>query len=215
MRAFTRFSLLALSAFTLAVGSLPSAAARSEDDFDRLDGRGPSGKKVDVIEWEGNLEIHVSPAGSLKGLGLKLDDRDQKKPVMVISYRFDNTPKAQKIIRRAILGVPIREGFNAYLDKTADEYDKVLISNQGLALSNTLVKYALDPEPKQMYPDGHPALASQESGPPGNGRNAMASKDRSTKTKQREPAASALGHSNGGSPQDIDQDTGTIRPFHW
>ena len=29
-------------------------------------------KRVDVIEWAGNLEIHVYPAGSLAGLGLKL-----------------------------------------------------------------------------------------------------------------------------------------------
>ena len=43
--------------------------------FDRLDGTGPSGKTVDVIEWDGNLEIHVTPKTSLKGLGAKLDER--------------------------------------------------------------------------------------------------------------------------------------------
>src|SRR5437764_543896 len=61
-----------------------------EDDgkYDVLDGKGPSGKKVDVVEWEGNLEIHVAPKGSLRGLSLKLDKKNKDKPVMVIGYRF-------------------------------------------------------------------------------------------------------------------------------
>ena len=45
--------------------------------YDRLDGTGESGKKVNVIEWEGNLEIHVYPKGSVKGLAMKLDDADK------------------------------------------------------------------------------------------------------------------------------------------
>src|SRR5688572_15930416 len=73
-----------------------------EDDYDRLDGKGKSGKKVDVIEWEGNLEIHVYPKGSLLGLALKLDESQKGKKVMVIGYRFNNSPN-DHLIRRALV----------------------------------------------------------------------------------------------------------------
>src|SRR5438045_1130880 len=110
----------------LALGLI--AAAPADDDYDRLDGKGASGKKVQVIEWEGNLEIHVYPAGGLAGLALKLDKRNKDRPVMVIGYRFDNSPK-QQLIRRAILGINLREGFKAFRDPSADDYDKIVISN--------------------------------------------------------------------------------------
>src|SRR5687767_7863161 len=71
-----------------------------DPEYDRLDGMGPSGKRVDVIEWEGNLEVHVYPKGSLRGLALTIDRQKKDKPVMVIGYRFDNAPKTQ-LIRRA------------------------------------------------------------------------------------------------------------------
>ncbi len=136
-----------------------SVMAAEKDDFDRLDGRGPSGVKVDVIEWEGNLEIHVYPAGALQGLAMKLDQRNKNKPVMVIGYRFSNAPKSQ-LIRRAILGIPLREGFKAYRDPSAgSEYDKIIISNHQLS---SLASFKLDPEPTQLYPDGHPMLAQTE-----------------------------------------------------
>src|SRR5687767_8204018 len=84
-------------------GYSSSVAEDPDPLFDRLDGTGRSGKKVDVIEWEGNLEIHVYPKGSLKSLALKLDKRNKDKTVMVIGYRFNNDPGKQ-LIRRAILG---------------------------------------------------------------------------------------------------------------
>lgn len=128
-----------------------------DPDFDRFDGTGKSGKRVNVIEWEGNFEIHVYPGGSLRGLGLKLDEKDGKK-VMVISYRFDNSSKPE--IRRALVSIPFREGFHTYREATKNsEYDKIVISNN--VLSN-LKKFDLDPEPKQLYPDGHPMLAETE-----------------------------------------------------
>ena len=77
---------------------------------------------------------------------------------MVIGYRFEGDPKTQ-LVRRAILGIPIGDTFKVYRDKSADDYDKIIISNNGLALSNTLSEYKLESEPKQLYPDGHPALA--------------------------------------------------------
>jgi hypothetical protein len=152
MRSFlaTTFALLLLSP-TLTAGTGP------DPEYDRLDGHGPSGKKVHVIEWEGNLEVHVYPRGSLSGLGLKLDQRNHSKPVMVLAYRFD---ASKPIYRRAVLGINLREGFKAYRDESAEDYDKIIISNHGL--SNQVASYKLDPTPTQLYPDGSPELAKQE-----------------------------------------------------
>lgn len=142
------------------LGVVPLAHGALKDDFDRFDGKGETGVRVDVIEWAGNLEIHTYPKGSLAGLGLKLHEKDGKK-VMVIAYRFSKNP-AKTYIRRAILGVPFKEGFQAFRDTTADDYDKVIITNQGL--TGSVVAYNLDKAPTQLYPDGHPALAGGTSG---------------------------------------------------
>ncbi len=148
-------SLVAAFLFTASL-AFAGAQQSGDDDYDRLDGKGESGKKVNVIEWEGNLEIHVYPAGSLKGLALKLDKKNKDKPVMVIGYRFDGDPTKQ-VIRRNILGIDLREGFKAYKDPTSLEYYKIIISNNGLA--SPMLAMKLDAEPSQLYPDGHPALA--------------------------------------------------------
>ena len=47
--------LLILSA--LITGAATSYSVFAEEIYDRLDGKGPSGKRVDVVEWEGNLEV--------------------------------------------------------------------------------------------------------------------------------------------------------------
>src|SRR5262245_55727188 len=103
-------NLLLLGLFVTTLGF----GAQSQDpeaNFDRLDGKGKSQKRVDVIEWEGNLEIHVYPAGSVAGLGMKLDDASNSKDkVMVIAYRFTNNP-SETLIRRAILGIPMSKNF--------------------------------------------------------------------------------------------------------
>jgi hypothetical protein len=149
--------IAASSVATFATNAVARSDSNHDPDpkFDRLDGTGKSRKRVDVIEWEDNLEIHVYPAGSLRGLALKLD----KKPgsndkVMVIGYRFDNQP-GEQLVRRAILGIPLREGFKVFKDPTADDYDKIVISNNGLA--RPLVAYRTEGEPGSLYPDGHPA----------------------------------------------------------
>jgi hypothetical protein len=131
-----------------------AADPNSDGNYDRLDGVGKSGKTVQVIEWEDNLEIHVYPPGSLKGLALKIDHPSKDKKVMVIGYRFADNPKEQ-LIRRAILGISLREGFKTFKDPTETEFDKIIISNNGL--SGQVVGFALDPAPTQLYPDGHPA----------------------------------------------------------
>lgn len=189
------FALLALAqpATTGAAGG--ATAADPDADYDRLDGTGASGKKVNVIEWEGNLEIHVYPAGSLKGLALKLDKRDKNKSVMVIGYRFDSAPQKQ-LVRRAILGIDLHEGFKAYKDPETSEYDKVVITNNGLGAPLALFK--LDAEPKQLYPEGHPALAAQEKPEE---RKPANQPESVRKVEQEKPA--------------FDQDSGTIRPFFY
>jgi hypothetical protein len=158
--------LLGLSIALILGAGVHLGSVRAEDNppvdpdanYDRLDGSGQSGKTVQVIEWEGNLEIHVYPKGSLKGLALKIDKTKDKK-VMVIGYRFADNPREQ-LIRRAILGIDLQDGFKAFKDPTEGEFDKVIISNNGL--SGQVVGFALDPTPKQLYPDGHPALAQAQ-----------------------------------------------------
>lgn len=167
-----------------------NASSADLDDYDRLDGTGASGKKVDVVEWEGNLEIHVYPSGSLAGLALKVDRRDKHKPVMVIGYRFTDNPGAQ-LIRRAILGIDLKDDFRSYREPKADGYDKIVVTNS--RPWDGLVAYRLDPEPTQLYPDGHPALAEAEAGD----------------SKDRTPAQAQTG----GPDSPGADDSGTIRPF--
>lgn len=194
-------------ALTLTLPQALAGAPPAGDDYDRLDGTGASGKKVNVVEWEGNLEVHVYPAGSLKGLALKLDKRNKDKPVMVIGYRFDSDPQKQ-LIRRAILGIDLREGFKAYRDPSSgSEYDKIVISNNGL--SGDMIAYRLDPEPTQLYPDGHPALAQgPDGGKDGWNPGAAASGDK------RKPASADSSEGSDNRPADPQvDDNGTIQPF--
>lgn len=173
-------------------GCTPAEAGPgAEQDFDRLDGTGKSRKKVHVIEWEGNLEIHVYPKGSLAGLALKIDRKDRNKPVMVIGYRFDNAPD-RTLTRRAVLSIPLRDGFRAFVDDEVEGYDKVIITNNDL--SHALAAYELDPEPKHLYPEEHPArqVASEKK------------KGKPEPSPQPQPAAEA----------ELD-DHGRIRPFSW
>lgn len=139
-----------LFVLAILVGFITSVSVFAEEVFDRLDGKGPSGKRVDVIEWEGNLEIHVYPKGSLQGLGAKLDDREKGKKVMVISYRLGK--KDRPLVRRAILGVPFQRSLKGFIDSSEKEYDKLALSNQNL--TGNWKPYRLDPPPSQWYPDG-------------------------------------------------------------
>ena len=136
--------------FALLTGLITSVSVFAEEVFDRLDGTGPSGKKVNVIEWEGNLEFHVYPKGSLKGLGAKLDDREKGKKVMVIGYRVG--AKSRPLVRRAILGVPFQKELKAFVDASEKEFDKLAISNR--PLSGNWKPYRLDAPPALWYPDG-------------------------------------------------------------
>lgn len=190
-----RAQLLSVASFLLGflISVYSFAGEELDPSYDRLDGKGPSGKRVDVIEWEGNLEVHVYPAGSLKGLGLKLDKQTGKR-VMVLAYRFEDAP-GKELIRRAILGINLKEGFKAFKDPNTDDYDKIVISNNTLA--NPLVAFGLDPAPKQLYPDGHGALAQSDA-------------------KDRQPAAHrgarAVEEPASEIPE-IDKESGAISPF--
>ena len=134
----------------LLTGVATSYSVFAEEVYDVLDGTGPSHKKVDVVEWDGNLEVHVYPKGSAAGLGVKLDDRTQGKKVMVIGYRL----KGQKniLVRRAILGVPFDPKLKGFVDPTEKDFDKLAISNQ--TLPAPWKPYKFDPAPKQWYQDG-------------------------------------------------------------
>jgi hypothetical protein len=158
--------------FALSIGAEHRAYSAGtvdpDADYDRMDGTGKSGETVQIIEWEGNLEVHVYPPGSLKGLAATLDLRNKAKPVMVLGYRFVNNPK-QQFIRRAILGITMNNGFKAYKDPTEGEFDKIIISNNGL--SGQVALFKLDPTPTSLYPEGYPggtAVAKSNSGNNGN-----------------------------------------------
>lgn len=195
MRRQTGNLILALSALSLfglstiipnsTADSRSSKVARTNQEpkeFDRLDGKGPSGKKVDVIEWENNLEIHVYPKGSLRALGMKIDRTNKDKPVMVIEYAFHGTPYT--LIRRAILGIPMKDGFKTFQDPAADGYDKIIVSMNTLA--GGVQPYVLAPEPTQLYPDHHPALLAEEASEK---LAKEAPKDQPAKTYQRKNAS--------------------------
>jgi hypothetical protein len=121
---------------------------------------------------------------------------------MVIGYRFDNTPKP--LIRRAILGITMNDGFKAYRDNSADDYDKIIISNNGL--SAPLVAFRLDPAPAQLYPDGVTA--------PGNGTaNVAGSPSGGSDNEARAPANAASAGQMSDDPM-TDEDNGRIQPFY-
>ncbi|MBS1957882.1 MAG: hypothetical protein JST80_00275 [Bdellovibrionales bacterium] len=217
-----------LFVIALVTGVITSYTVFAEElVFDRLDGHGPSGKRVDVIEWEGNLEVHVYPKGSLKGLSVKLDDREKGKKVMVIGYRFDADKNAHPLVRRAILGVPFNANLKAFIDRSEPEFDKLAISNNGLA--KPWENYQLDPAVKQWYPDGvedrneennaQPFLGSK-SIPENNTRpaNTVRTTGDTVKGQQRAPA-SVISDDDFGDMRETDQKAqdkeGRIKNFSW
>lgn len=150
---FQTFSLLLSLLFATSL-AIAGSAKKEPKEFDRLDGHGLSRGKIDVISWEGNIEIHSYPKGKLAGLGFKLDLKDKNKPVLVISYRFQNVD--YQIIRRAVDTAGLKEGFKTYRDTSADDYDKIILTNN--ILHDNVVAFKTDPEPTQLYPDWHEAL---------------------------------------------------------
>ena len=68
---------------------------------------------------------------------------------MVVGYRFS---AKDRLIRRAILGVPFDAKVKGFVDRSEKEFDKLAISNQNL--SGSWLPYKLDPAPAQWYPDG-------------------------------------------------------------
>jgi len=197
--------ILALAALSFFTAYSVFAAQDPDADYDRLDGTGASHEKVQVIEWEGNLEVHVYPKGSLVGLGLKLDKRDKDKPVMVISYRFGGTP----LIRRAILGINLKEGFKTFKDPTEEEFDKIVISNDGQ--DSPVVAFRLDPTPTQLYPDGYDKALEKSklvSNPPFKPSTAQAKAARVPAEDDAQSSNDSADSSSG----DTDSDGG-IKPF--
>ena len=191
------------------------SAQTADEDFDRLDGKGTSGKRVDVVEWEGNLELHVYPKGSLAGLALKLDDSNKDRTVMVIGYRFTNNAKKQ-LIRRAILGVPFTAQFKTFRDAKEPDFDKIVISNN--TLSGDLTAYKLDPTPTQLYPDDPTKDKTKDKKVAEKATQPQTSNEKTTPPVVRGTAsenADDAGPANPPVGQPPANEEGSIKPFKW
>ena len=197
--------ITSISVFAQDAGGDASQVSAVEK-YDRLDGTGESGKRVDVVEWEGNLEVHIYPKGSNKGLSAKLDDRTEGKKVMVIGYRFAAGQKP--LIRRAILGVPFNAKLKAFVDPTEKEFDKLALSNQDLP--KPWVPYKLDPAPKQWYPDGDERNFEDDAAP------AVKPKLTEKTAPRTAPTAAAVRAPASDTSAESQQDgDGTIKNFSW
>ena len=204
----TRWASLVLSVL-IPLAVFAGGASNPDDPdptFDRFDGTGASGKTVNVVEWKEDdgveqLEIHVYPAGSLASLALKLEKNGKGDKVMVIGYHFAENPDKEEV-RRAIVSIPMNEGFKAWRDTTAKDYDKIVIRNQP-PKGKEFLAYSFK-APKQMYPDGHPALAQP---------NKVA--DTNNQDASRKPASGAakVGTYDDKSKKGLDEDSGSIRGF--
>jgi len=212
-------TLISLLLSTPASFSHAGPALDPDADYDRLDGQGRSGKTVNVVEWEGNLEIHVYPERSLVGLAAKIDQNARGTQVMVLSYRLESDPKLP-LIRRAVLGIPFQSGFQAWKDTSAEGYDKIILSNRALK-GPTLTRFPLEPEPKQLYPDGHPGLQNPDGHPglqnpdghPAAKAEPAAQEAPKAAPDRRKPAGTTKEPQRYSPKEGLDPDTGAIRPF--
>lgn len=140
----------------------PAVSREPKDEFDRLDGTGPSRKKVDFIDWwsqEKQYEVHVKPKGSLVGVNFEIDREDKKKdPVIIIEYKLQGVPYT--IVRRHTLSSSgLNNGFRVYEDTTTDDYDKLILTNNTLTSNVRQWQYG---KPRQKFPDHHKALGGED-----------------------------------------------------
>lgn len=215
----TLFCRIAVILLSLSAQAEMGDYANPDPTFDPLDGTGESGAEVNVIEWQENrtslpqLEIHVYK-GSLAGMGLKLDKRNKNKPVMVIAYRFGSDP-GKVLTRRAILGFSLQEGFNVYKDGSAKGYEKYIITND-TRKGGKIIAYNLDAEPKQLYPENHPALANKEEQKKANAATATKVAPNSGVSLWAPPTTRApASDSKKKSEPKSEEDEGRIKPFAW
>ncbi len=190
--------LLSLFAMTAMIAVSVSVFAAPKDNFDRLDGFGPSKAKVDVIEWEDNLEIHAEPMGKLLGLGAKIDDRTPGKKILVIGFRMQGEPSV--FVRRADLAIPLYSGFKLFKNPAAKGYEKWAFSNQDLKAPWVAVK--MDKAPADWYPEGHE----------GNQGSPLVSADEPAQPEKRLPAA--VSGEEPVRPANAPEE-GQIKPYTW
>lgn len=213
MRILRKETLLLLS-LPLAVLSSPRTLPHSlaqPPEYDRLDGKGPSGKRVDVIEWEQNLEIHAYPVGSIHSLSLKLIENEQKKKIMVIGYRFNHQPQ-KELIRRAIVSVPLKQGFRAYRATDVDDFDKVIVSMN--SLQGDVVAFRFNPQPSAEWPEGHPNRNSPENSAPTTRAVASPSHSPTSNSPGPSPGQTSQPH-RGYTREGYVDENGSIQNYEW
>jgi hypothetical protein len=195
--------LLGLFAMTAMIAASVSVFAAPKDNFDRLDGFGPSRAKVDVIEWEDNLEVHAEPMGKLLGLGAKIDDRTPGKKILVIGFRMQGEPSV--FVRRADLAIPLHSGFKLFKNPSAKGYEKWAFSNQELKAPWVAVK--MDKAPGDWYPEGHE----------GNQGSRLVDVDDTAAPESRIPAAAEADAPSSASEKvpSAPAEDGQLKPYTW
>ena len=119
--------------------------------YDPLDGTGSTGVRIEVMNWVGNVELHISPKGLLRDLALKLDMDQDDYPVLVVGYKFSKEPKP--VIQRIRLENELKTGFKVFRSNSAENSssDEIIISNNSL-VDEEITEIPFDPEPIAMFP---------------------------------------------------------------
>jgi hypothetical protein len=208
-----------ICALFLVFSGYPQAKADDKSEFDRLDGTGNSGKRVDVIEWKDNLELHIYPQGSLAGLALEIDRTNKGRPVMIIGYRFNHDTEEQ-LIRRAILSKDFKSGFETYISRSDPDMDKILITEKKQPSPGPdYASFELEGPPAHHYPKGHPLREIAESHAP----HRLPTATPTPTTLERQPATRAEGSARPRIPKfertppaaPSVNEHGSIESFHW
>ena len=142
----------------------PALTKEPKDQFDRLDGVGPSRINAYFVDWWSQAKqyhLRVKPKNKLIGINAEIDrdkNNKEKDPVLVIEYKFQGLPYTL-VRRHSLTSRGLNDGFKIYEDTTSDDDDLIIFTNNTLSDNVREIKYA---KPRQKYPDHHEALGEDE-----------------------------------------------------